>query len=79
MGWIEETAFNGRRRYLKSLLRFNVKTGEPDRTKVSGQPGSFCRGSSDKSVQHNKPVKKQRTKQFTFLKEENKNRGSILE
>ncbi|MCM4167162.1 hypothetical protein KCTC52924_02742 [Arenibacter antarcticus] len=79
LGWIEETSFNGRKRYLKSLLRFSVNTGEPDRTKVSGQPRRFCRGSIDKSVQHNKQVKKQETKQFTFLKEEKENRSPILE
>jgi hypothetical protein len=66
LGWIEETAFNGRRRYLTSLLRFNVKTGGPGRTKMSGQPGQFCRGGMVKSVHHNKQVIKQEIKQFTF-------------
>ncbi|MCM4171827.1 helix-turn-helix domain-containing protein [Arenibacter sp. TNZ] len=79
LGWIEETAFNGRRRYLKSLLRFNDRNGGPGRTKMSGQPGQFCRGSMVKSVHHNKQGIKQEIKQFTFLKEEKNNRSPILE
>jgi biotin operon repressor len=79
LGWIVETSFNGRRRYLKSLLRFEPETGDPAPTKVSGLTRQNCPGSIDKSVQHTKQVTKQVTKQFTFLKEKEKNRSPILE
>lgn len=79
LGWIEETSFNGRKRYLKSLLSFGFKTGDPARTVISGQYGHFCRGSMVKSVGYNKQVIKQEKKEFTFLKEEEDNRSPILE
>ncbi len=79
MGWIAETSFNGRKRYLKSLLRFGPESGYPAPTKVSGLPRQNCRGSIDKSVYHTKQEIKQVTKQFTFLKEKEKNRSPILE
>ncbi|WP_149304446.1 helix-turn-helix domain-containing protein [Pareuzebyella sediminis] len=77
MGWIAETSFNGRKRYLKSLLHFGPETDNPAPTKVSGQPRLNCPGSIDKSVYHTKQEINQETKQFTFLKE--KNRSPILE
>ena len=40
-GWIEETAFNGRKRYLRSLLHFEFMTGDPDQTILSREPGYF--------------------------------------
>ena len=79
VGWIAETSFNGRRRYLKSLLRFEPRTVDPAPTRVSGQPGHKCRGSTDKSVEYTKQVIKKGKKQFTFLKEEKENRNTILE
>ena len=79
IGWIEEVSFDGRRRYLKSALEFNFRTGVPETTKVSGQHGQFCRGSDDKSVHHNKPVTKQNIKSITSLKEKIENRSPILE
>ncbi|WP_051254301.1 helix-turn-helix domain-containing protein [Arenibacter latericius] len=79
LGWIEETAFDGRKRYLKSLLRFNIYNGKADRTKASEQRRQYSPGCIDKNVYHNKPVTKQRIKQFTFLKEEKENRSPILE
>lgn len=79
LGWIEETSFNGRKRYLKSLLSFGFKTGDPARTVLSAQSGHFCRGSMVKSVGYNKQVIKQEKKEFTFLKEEEDNRSPILE
>ena len=78
LGWIEETSFNGRKRYLKSLLRFGSRTGDPARTIVSAQSGHLCRGSMVKSVGYNKQVIKKEKKEFTFLKEE-ENRSPILE
>lgn len=72
-------SFNGRKRYLKSLLRFGFKIGDPAPTMVSGLPGHHCRGSMDKSVEYTKQVTKQGKKEFTFLKEGNKNRSPILE
>ena len=79
LGWIEETSFNGRKRYLKSLLSFRFKTGDPARTVLSVQPGHFCQASMVKSVGYNKQVIKQEKKEFTFLKEEEDNRSPILE
>ncbi|RAJ11723.1 helix-turn-helix domain-containing protein [Arenibacter echinorum] len=32
LGWIEETSFNGRKRFLRSLLYFGYDTGDPDMT-----------------------------------------------
>ncbi len=79
LGWIAETSFNGRRRYLKSLIRFEPRTGNPDQTMVSGQPGHKCPHSTDKSVEYTKPVIKKGKKQFTSLIEEKENRNPILE
>ena len=79
LGWIAETSFNGRRRYLKSLLRFEPRNGDPAWTMVSGQPGHKCPDSTDKSVGYTKPVIKKGKKQFTSLKEEKENRNPILE
>ncbi len=79
VGWIEEMAFDGRKRYLRSALRFSFRTVNPDRTVVSGLHGRFCRSSHDNSVHHNKPVTKQNIKSSTSLKEKSKNRSSILE
>ena len=79
LGWIEETSFNGRKRYLRSLLRFGFKMGDPAPTRVSGLPRQKCPGSMDKNVEYTKQVTKQGKKEFTFLKEENKNRSPILE
>src|SRR5690606_25703923 len=36
LGWIEETAFNGRRRHLKSLLHLGVGSARSGRTERSG-------------------------------------------
>ncbi len=79
LGWIEETSFNGRKRYLRSLLLFGSGTGDPASTMVSGLPRHSCLGSIDKIVGYTKEVTKQGKKEFTFLKEENKNRTPILE
>tara|TARA_R100000935_G_scaffold14547_1_gene29152 strand:- start:35375 stop:35827 length:453 start_codon:yes stop_codon:yes gene_type:complete len=79
LGWIEETSFNGRKRYLRSLLSFGSKMCDPAPTIASGQHGQKCRGSMDKSVEYTKQVTKQEKKEFTFLKEKNKNRSPILE
>lgn len=78
-GWIAETSFDGRRRYLKSLLRFEPETGDPARTIISGQSGHKCRGGTDKSVGYTKQVIKKGKKQFTSLKGEKENRNPILE
>lgn len=40
-GWIEETAFDGRKRYLRSLLYFGSMTGDPDPIILSGETGYF--------------------------------------
>src|SRR5690606_6874306 len=63
LDWIEETSFNGRKRYLRSLLRFGSGTGDPAPTAVSGLPRHFCQGSMDKSVEYTKQVTKQGKKE----------------
>jgi hypothetical protein len=75
IGWIEEVSFNGRKRYLRSVLEFRFGTVEPARAKVSKQHGQFRRGSNDRNVQYIKQVTKQETKPITYLKVKN----SILE
>lgn len=79
LGWIEETAFDGRKRYLKSLWRIKANTGKAYLTKASEQSRQYSPCSIDKNAYHNKPVTKQKTNQFTFLKEEKENRSPILE
>src|SRR5665811_1375638 len=65
IGWIEETAFDGRKRYLRSALRFSFRTVDPEWTIVTKQHGQFCRGSDDNNVHHNKPVTKRNIKSIT--------------
>ena len=77
--WIEETSFDGRKRYLRSRLRFSFQTVDADLTILSRQRGKFCRTSIDKNDHHNKPVTKQNIKPFTSLKVKNENRNPILE
>ncbi len=79
IGWIEETAFDGRKRYLRSALRFSFRTVDPDRTIPSRQHGRSYRSSDDKNVHHNKPVTKQNIRSITSLKEKIENRSPILE
>lgn len=79
IGWIEEVAFDGRKRYLRSLLQFSFQVGDSDLTKVSRQPGHFLPGSHVKNDYHNKPVTKQATKSITSFKEKNQNSTQILE
>ncbi len=79
IGWIDETAFDGRKRYLKSMLQFSFRTVDSDLTILSRQPGKFYRNSIDKNDHHNKPITKQHKKSITSLKENIENRSSILE
>lgn len=75
IGWIEEVSFNGRKRFLRSVLEFRFRTVEPAMTKVTKQHGQFRLGSNDRNVQYIKQVTKQETKPITYLKVKN----SILE
>lgn len=79
IGWIEEVAFDGRKRYLRSLLQFSFRTGDTDLTKVSRQHRQFLPGSHVNNVYDNKPVTKQTIKSITSLKEKNQNSTQILE
>ena len=79
IGWIDETAFDGRKRYLKSMLQFSFRTVDSDLTILSRQPGKYYRNSIDKNDHHNKPITKQHKKSITSLKENIENRSSILE
>ena len=69
LGWIEETSFNGRKRYLRSLLRFDDKAVQAGTTDTTKRTRQFCPGGQDKSVQHNKQVNKPINKLFNSLKE----------
>ena len=79
LGWIEEASFDGRKRYLRSMLRFSFRTVDPDLTVLSRQHGRFYRNSIDKNDHHNKPITKQLKKSITSLKENIENRSPILE
>jgi hypothetical protein len=79
IGWIEEVSFDGRKRYLRSLLQYSFREGEADLTKVSRQHGHFLPARHVKSVYHNKPVTKQTIKSITSLKEKSQNNTQILE
>ena len=79
IGWIEETAFDGRKRYLRSMLQFSFRTVDSDLTILSRQHRKFYRNSIDKNDHHNKPITKQHKKSITSLKENIENRSPILE
>lgn len=79
IGWIEETAFDGRKRFLKSVLQFSFRTVDPDRTILARQQGQNYRDRNDTNVHHTKPITKQPKKSITSLKEKIENRSPILE
>ncbi|MEM7485418.1 MAG: helix-turn-helix domain-containing protein [Bacteroidota bacterium] len=79
LGWIEEVSFDGRKRYLRSMLQFSFRTVDSDLTILSRQHRKFYRNSIDKNGNHNKPITKQHKKSITSLKENIENRSSILE
>lgn len=79
IGWIEEVAFDGRRRYMRSVLQFSFRTLDADRTKMSRQQGLSYRNSKDRNGYQNKQTNKQLTKPVTSLKENIENRSPILE
>lgn len=75
IGWIAEVSFDGRKRFLRSVLEFSFRTGKPATTRVSRQHGQFYRGSNDRNDYHIKQRTKQDIKSITYLKVKN----SILE
>mgnify|MGYP003542698996 CR=1 FL=1 len=82
LGWIEETSFNGRKRYLRSLLRFDDRAVQADTTEATKRIRQYCPSGQDKSVQHNKQVNKPINKQFNSFKEKRENiekKGQVLE
>ncbi|MEM6815766.1 MAG: helix-turn-helix domain-containing protein [Bacteroidota bacterium] len=79
LGWIEEVSFDGRKRYLRSMLQFSFRTVDSDLTILSRQHRKFYRNSIDKNDHHNKPTIKQGKKSITSSKENIENRSSILE
>jgi DNA-binding transcriptional ArsR family regulator len=58
LGWITETHFDGRKRYLKSNLEINFQTGEAALTKLSKPERHKNPSSLDKNVYHNIPINK---------------------
>jgi hypothetical protein len=79
IGWIEEVAFDGRKRYLRSVLQFSFRTVDSDRTMLSRQKGQYHRNSKDRNDYQNKSVTKQHIKPSISLKEKIENRSPILE
>ncbi len=79
LGWIEEVSFDGRKRYLRSMLQFSFRTVDSDLTILSRQHRKYYRTSIDKNDHHNKPTTKQAKKSIISLKENIENRSSILE
>ena len=79
LGWIEEVSFDGRKRYLRSMLQFSFRTVDSDLTILSRQHRKYYRNSIDKNDHHNKPTTKQAKKSITSLKENIENRSAILE
>ncbi len=79
IGWIETVAFDGRKRYLRSMLQFSFRTVDSDLTILSRQHRKFYRNRIDKNDHHNKPITKQNKKSITSLKENIENRSPILE
>ena len=71
-GWIEETSFNGRKRFLRSLIHFGYDTGDPDMTLMAWKHWLYWLGGMDKSVQHNKQVIKKDKKKFSYKQRETK-------
>ncbi len=67
MGWISETHFDGRKRYLKSNLIINFQTGDATLTEVSKQNCNKIPSSIDKNVDHIIP----NNKPFNFSFKEN--------
>jgi hypothetical protein len=58
LGWISETSFDGRKRYLKSNLNIDFQIGESEKTQVTSQDTDSFPSSLDTNVQHNIPVNK---------------------
>lgn len=78
IGWIKETGFDGRKRYLQSCLSFDFRIDDPETTLSSSLPRQKCRGRSDIDVYHTNKKKKPNTKKNTFLKENQNKRGTTL-
>ncbi|ASV31030.1 helix-turn-helix domain-containing protein [Maribacter cobaltidurans] len=79
LGWIEETSFDGRKRYLRSKLQFSFRTVDSDLTILSRQHRKDYRNCIDKNDHHNKPITEQHKKSNTSLKRKIEDRSQILE
>lgn len=79
LGWIEEVSFDGRKRYLRSMLQFSFKAVDSELTVLSRQHGKSYRNSIDNNDHHNKPITKQPKNSITSLKVNIENRSPILE
>ncbi len=79
LGWVEEASFDGRKRYLKSMLQFSFRSVDSDLTILSRQHRQFYPNSIDKNDHQNKPITKQAKKSITSLKQNIENRSPILE
>lgn len=79
VGWIEEVGFDGRKRYLKSVLQFSFRTVKPDKTIVSSQKRHSLPTSNATNGYHNKPFTKSENKSKNLLFKRMDKRGQILE
>ena len=83
IGWIEETSFDGRKRFLRSRMKIDFNSGSAELTKASNLGGKESHTSIDRNVYYTKPITKQ---VYSNIKEENlgkpnlqkKKRGQIL-
>lgn len=83
IGWIEETAFDGRKRYLKSKIRIDFNTGISELTKTSRPHRYEDHSRLDNNVHDTKPYTKQNN--FTINKQglvkpnnQKKSRGKVI-
>lgn len=73
IGWIEETSFDGRKRYLESKMKINFNTGSSELTKTSRQHSYEDLFRLDNNVYNTKPYTKQNN--FIINKQEFKKSG----
>lgn len=83
IGWIEETSFDGRKRFLRSKMEIDFNSGKAELTKASNLNRKESHVSIDKNVYYTKPITKQ---VYSNIKQGNlgkpnlqkKKRGQIL-
>lgn len=79
VGWIEEVGFDGRKRYLKSVLQVSFRADPSAKTKVSKLGGHIFPNSNDTKGYYNKPITNTHNKPKNLLNKKIENRSRILE